>query len=268
MTMLGTRPAPPGGRPPIDPRIRQRRIEVSRESGRRRLRVLIALVSLTVAILGADLILHSSFLSVSKIDVRGVHATTSASVDVAAAAVLHHPMMSADTSLVAARVAALPWVERVQVSRHWPSTLIVSVTERTPVAQLAEGQQWALLDASGRVLSVAPGQVPGVVDLEAPKPPAAAGSTVPASDQPAVDVAAALRSSPALAGGPVVDAVIAADDGQVTLALAGGIEVEVGPATSLADKLTALATVVSGVDLSGVKTIDLRVPERPVLTRG
>ena len=254
-------------RPPIDPRIRQRRIEVTRESGRRRLRVLVALVAITVGVVVVDLVLHSAWVSVSRFQVQGDRETSVAAVDAAAAPVLHHPMMSVDAALVRQRVSALPWVDTVVVSRHWPSTLVITVTERAPVAQVAEAQQWALLDATGRVLSVGPTQTPGYVDLEVPTAPGPAGTGVPPADQPAVQVAAALRGSGALAGGPVLDAVIATADGQVNLVLAGGIEVDLGPTDSLSEKITALGTVLSGVDLSGAKVIDLRVPERPVLTR-
>ena len=279
MTMLGTRLPPSEHRPPIDPRIRQRRIDVTRQTGRRRLRILLAGAGLMLAVVLGDVILHSSWLSVSRVQVVGAHATPAGAVMAAAAPVLHHPMMSADTALVTGRVAALPWVDTVTVGRHWPSTLIVTVTERVPVALVAVGQQWAEVDGTGRVLAVVPGHTAGLVGLQVPAPSGAPGTTLPAPDLPAVMTAAQLRAQ--LAGGqpsaagpdsgpgtPSVTSVTADADGNVSLALTGGVEADLGPATSLPDKLTALATVLSGVDLSGVKTIDLRVPERPVLTRG
>jgi hypothetical protein len=39
-----------------------------------------------------------------------------------------------------------------------------------------------------------------------------------------------------------------------------------GDTTELADKVAALAILVTQVSLSGIKTADLRVPDRPALT--
>jgi hypothetical protein len=43
---------------------------------------------------------------------------------------------------------------------------------------------------------------------------------------------------------------------------------ELGPADQLSAKLSALQTVLNEVDMSGVKIIDLRLPDQPALTRG
>jgi len=69
-----------------------------------------------------------------------------AAVDVPA----DEPLARVDLDKVRARVRALPAVDRVVVRRSWPSTLVVEVVERTPVAAVPGGpQQFTLIDRSG-----------------------------------------------------------------------------------------------------------------------
>ena len=56
--------------------------------------------------------------------------------------------LAADLRAIQEQVAALPWVASSQVSRHWPDTLDVTVTEEVPAARWgADG----LLNAQGRL---------------------------------------------------------------------------------------------------------------------
>ena len=263
------RPQAPTG-PRIDPRIRQRRIAVTRHQGRRRLRVLVGALALVTATVLGVLVLHLSWFRVSHIEVRGADRTGVARVDASARVALHQPMLSVDTSAVARRVQRLPWVASVSVTKSWPSSLVVSVVERTPVAQVADGPRWALLDGTGRVLAVGSARIPGLVVVTWSGAVPAPGSRVPVPVRAPLQVAAGLRAF--TIAGPAVPApvvsVAAGAGGGVALDLADGAVVDLGAPADLTAKLTALATLESEVDLSGVKTIDLRVPGQPVLTRG
>lgn len=53
---------------------------------------------------------------------------------------------------IAERIGALPYVERVDVETHWPSQVVVTVTERTPVVVWRTGDGSYLVDAYGHVL--------------------------------------------------------------------------------------------------------------------
>ncbi|HET6810544.1 MAG TPA: FtsQ-type POTRA domain-containing protein [Acidimicrobiales bacterium] len=258
------------GAPPIDPRIRQRRIAVTRHQGRRRLRVLVGALTVGVAIAGAVLVLHLSWFRVSHIQVRGAARSGAARVDAAAGVALHQPLLSVDTALVARRVERLPWVATVRVTKSWPSTLVVTVDERAPVAQVADGPRWALVDGAGRVLAVDSNRAPGLVVLAWGGAVPGTGSELGAPARGPLAVAAGLGAFTATGSSvpaPVVS-VSTGPGGGVAVDLADGAVVDLGPPTDLTAKLTALATVESEVDLSGVKSIDLRVPGQPVLTRG
>ncbi|MGH9294956.1 MAG: hypothetical protein ACRD0B_06460, partial [Acidimicrobiales bacterium] len=60
---------------------------------------------------------------------------------------------------------------------------------------------------------------------------------------------------------------IYADAGGTRLVLDDGIVAEVGVATQLRQKFVSLATVLAHGGLEGVRVVDLRDPEAPVLLR-
>src|SRR5438552_641685 len=148
-------PRPPGAKPDaIDPRFRQRLIEVRRLEGRRRLRVLIVLGTfLGVALLGWG-VTRSPFLDVDHLEVSGtVHATPA---DITGASGIHEgmAMLDVDAGDAAARTKAVPWILRAHVERHWPATVTISVVERLPVAAVPAKAGFGIVDPTGRVLTV------------------------------------------------------------------------------------------------------------------
>lgn len=259
-------PGGPPRRPRMDPRLRERRTAVLRAQGRHRLRLLALLVSVPLVVLLGLLALRSSWLSVHHIQVVGVRQTPARIVERAVGGALRHPMFSLNLGALENRVDALPWVEEATVSRSWPSTLEVKVTERTPVASVQVGSSWAELDSSGRVLALvgsAPSGEPSLTGSVAPglRP----GGTVGAPMKDELAVAAALPGSlrAQIEGiGPGPDGGV-----QLTLAQPSSARVQIGPAVQLASKMAALQTVLAQVDLTGVTVIDVRVPGQPALTR-
>lgn len=255
-----------GRRPRMDPRLRQRRTEVLRAQGRRRLRVLVLLVSLPLVALVVILGLRSSWLSVRHIGVTGNRQTPTGAVERAVDTALRHPMISVNLGALETRLDALPWVGQATVTRSWPSSLQVEVQERTPVASVQRGSSWARLDASGRVLAVVGSAPPGQ--------PRLAGS-VPSGLEPGAEVGPQMRGELAVAAAVPsslragVDGIGPEPDGgvQLTLAQPSGARVEIGPTVQLGSKMAALQTVLAQVDLSGVTVIDVRVPGQPALTR-
>ena len=248
---------------PPHPRIRARRIEVRRHEGRRRFHRLIGLVVvLTLALVGAGLT-RSPLLAVHEVVVTGAVRTTRADILRASGLRLRQPMTDVEAGTAARHLHALPWVEHATVHRHWPRTVTIAVVERVAVAQVASGTGWALVDATGRVLSVGPQATAGVVritNLVAGRP----GSTVDASAGPALDLAAALPTD--LAHGV---ASIARSATNLTMRLAlGNIVVKVGAATDLEAKVAALrAILASAAPTPPIRSIDVTVPSAPVLTR-
>ena len=114
----------------IDPRIRERRVAVTRAEGRRRLRVLLTAVCIASAIGIAWLVVQSPLLAVNSINVKGATQESQASVRAAAGVRTGSPLLFVDTGAVARRIEALPWVASAKVDRGLPNDLDITVVER------------------------------------------------------------------------------------------------------------------------------------------
>ena len=137
-----------------DPRMRDRRVEVLRAQGRRRLRVLLALFSLVASIVGAWVVSRSSILDVDLITVQGVAGIDRAEALRAVGASEGLPMIDLKPGDMAEAVEALPWVASAVVRRQWPATLHVEIAPRMPVAAAPTGEGgFVLLDVYGYAIS-------------------------------------------------------------------------------------------------------------------
>jgi len=57
-----------------------------------------------------------------------------------------------DTAAALKRIERIPWVDRAQITRVFPSTLNIEIKERTPAAIWRRGEKSVLIDATGRTL--------------------------------------------------------------------------------------------------------------------
>jgi cell division protein FtsQ len=247
----------------MDPRIRERRVAVQRDAGRRRLRLVIAGASVAGALGVAYGLTRSPVFDVDEVRVLGAARTTAAQIEKAGGLAGGPQLADVKPAVVAARLARLPWVQEAKVVRHWPGTVEVTLLERTPLATLpATAGGWALVDDTGRVLETMPEPAPGMVQVNAAPAPAP-GEHVAAETLGALGVLDALP--PSLS--ERVNGLTVAEDGVIDVHAVGLPTIHFGPPTAVRPKLVALTTLVARTNLKGVKAIDVRVPTAPVLTR-
>jgi cell division septal protein FtsQ len=284
----------------MDPRLAQRWVEVRRQQGRRRLRILLLLATPIVLVALAAAALYSPLLRVHHVRVSVAGVLSAAQVRSVSQMVRRGPMLDVNTSSIAADLDAVPNLGGARVARSWPTTVRVRVVVRTPVAVVARppvepgATGWDTVDATGRVLAdvavpsglpqlqgtssappvggwlagsagpgVSPPGLPGrtLADLNA----AADSTAVPQGTAAALAIAAALPA-PWRAS---VSAISAVPGARLTMtvvpanAASSSITVVLGDASQLAAKLTALVTLLGQANLTGVKQIDLTVPNRP-----
>ncbi len=151
----GGRSGGSGGRGRMDPRISARRAAVSREQGRKRLRIFVIGLAGTALLVGAWFLLHTPLFSARVVTVTGEVHESAAQVVAQAGLASRPPLLDVNAGAVAARIEQLPWVRSAFVDVSWPDAVHIRVTEETPrlVVSMAGGR-WATLSADGRVLDV------------------------------------------------------------------------------------------------------------------
>lgn len=109
----------------------------------------IVLLVLGVLAGGGWLLLSSQLLAVRDVDVAGTKRVDPDEVVASADVGSETPLVRADTGAIAQRVHELRLVESAEVTRQWPSTLHVAVTEREPRVSIGIDNGYWLVDGSG-----------------------------------------------------------------------------------------------------------------------
>lgn len=206
----------------------------------------------------AGLLLHSPWLSVSRIDVMGAsRADATARVEstgVGPGAIL----IWVDTGAIAAAVREDPWVADVRVERVWPDRLVVEVAEREPALWIEGLENWMLVSSDGAVVELAAEPGPGMLRAALAFPDRSPGD-VPVEPAWAELVEMAGTLPPELAARTTLTLV-----GTEVWAEVSGHPVRFGHPIDMADKARALAAML-GEDLPPGATIDVVSPRRPAV---
>jgi cell division protein FtsQ len=217
-------------------------------------------VVLVVAGALAWLLLGSPLLAVRTVQVDGESGLSEDQVVATAGIAAGTPLVRVDTAAAAARVAALPQVASVEVTRGWPNTVVVTLAERVPVAVVTVDGTRRLMDADGVVFDTITGDAPaGVVPLDVPDPGPDDAATTAALGA-VVALPRAVRAE--------VTGVSARTADDVTLTLTDGRSVLWGSAADTdrkAEVLDALLTQIEDGALDPAEVVDVSTPDSVVL---
>lgn len=133
---------------------------------RRRRTALIALGAAAVlALTGWLVVAFSPAFAITSVEITGTKLLTPDAVAQTAAVSLGTSLALVDTDAVAGRVRGLAPVAQVAVTRRWPATLRIEVTERTAVVAVRSWQKYFLADSAGVVFDEADTIPPGLVEV-------------------------------------------------------------------------------------------------------
>lgn len=226
----------------------RRRAESRRRVKRRSVVAAIALGPPVLAVAAA----WSPLLDVDTIRVVGARRTSPAVVVNAARLHRGDPMLTVDTGAVRGRVARLPAVKSVTVTRSWPSHVTITVVERVPVVAVARPGRYDLVDLDGALVET-------VTSLPEGTPPL----TYPG--EPTRDVVVAtvdlLRALPPDLRRQVRD-LTATTTASMSFRFSDGAEVVWGTGERAEEKARALRMLVR----QHAKRYDVRVPDHPAVT--
>jgi cell division protein FtsQ len=202
----------------------------------------------------------SPLLAVSTVRVDGAGSLTTDQVRAAAGIDEGTPLLRVDVDAAADRVARLPQVASVQVTRGWPQTVVITVQERVPVAVVERSGTRSLVDADGVLFDTVTGEPPaGAVPLEVADPG-------PDDDATRAGLAALVELPRDVR--EQLAAVTVRSPRDVTLTLTDGTTVLWGTAAESdekADVLVALLGQIAAGSLEPAATIDVSAPSAVVL---
>jgi cell division protein FtsQ len=216
-------------------------------------RVVVALGLVALVAFSLWLVFGSSVLAVSGVRVAGTGVLDPREVRRAAAVPTGTPLATVDLAAIGARVERLPAVKSVDVSRSWPSSVRIDVTEREAVAVVERGNVLRGLDDRGVMVRRDPSRprslpvirINGKARADALAEAARVAGSLPSSIDGKVDYVEV----------KTVDT--------ISLRLRNGRTVRWGSADESAAKARVLAVLLK----QKAATYDVSVPGQPTLTK-
>jgi cell division protein FtsQ len=228
----------------------------------RRQLVFVISVLVLCTVFGGYGLTRSPLLDLDRIEVEGAVKTSPDDIRAASSLDLGVAMTDLDFAGARAGVGALPWVGEVSVKRKWPSTAVVRVVERVPVAAVRTPGGVVLVDETARVLErvdAAPASLPKIIVVDQPAEPGAIQPHV------AELVSVAIQLTPQLRAW--VNSLTVAPGGSPQIRLRDDVPVIFGDAVRISEKLIDLATVLTRVELKDICRIDISVVHNPSVAR-
>jgi len=212
------------------------------------------LVAVALVAGGRVLLLRSPRLTLQSVTVTGAVDVPVKVIRAASGLRAGVPLLAADLDGAQARGAAIPSVASVEATRHWPSTVELHVTERTPVALASSPSGLRLVDFTGMAYRQA--------GPKAPKLPRIAAARVAPND-PATAAGLAVLAALPMPVRSELQVVEASGPRAVTLRLAGGKQVRWGDPEESDRKAAVLAVLLS----QPASVYDVSSPELPTVRR-
>ena len=140
----------------IAERIRLRKIETEKKNRRMKRRI-IASITLVILAITALILSFTPIFTVDSIEVRGnSHYSAEEVISIAHAAPGKNLIYHSDKGSIQKYLVSNPYIKSAEVSRKFPSTLVISVSERTPVMALKYDDDYLILDSEGILLQKSP----------------------------------------------------------------------------------------------------------------
>ena len=218
-----------------------------------RVRLGLVVVAISVLVLAAVAVSRSSLLAVRTIDVTGASRLTTERVIARAHIDGSTNALWLDEHAVERRLERHPWISEAFVSVALPSTVRISIVERTPVA--------VVTNRFGELYIAADGTSLGRASDDA---------ALPMIESTGRDVAAAALAAMPVAVRSAVESVEYRGDGSLGLRLRNGVTVAYGPADRLVAKGLVVERILAWAEESGedLDSVDVTAPGSPAVALG
>lgn len=224
-----------------------------------RVRNTVLAITALVLVLGGVVayVVFSPALALRTVEVEGNSLVTAAEVETALAPLMGTSLTRIAPDQVRGLLADKAPIEDVGIAAEPPSTLVVTVRERVPVAVLQNGGDFVLIDADGRQLST-------VARRDEVKLPLIDGGTNAVNSEVFSSITAVLAELPVSVLSRLNSASAASVD-SIQLSLAGDRRIFWGSAERSSEKASVLeAMLAMPATDPPVKVFDVSTPDRPV----
>ena len=242
-------------------RRRFERGEVRRFTRRARRRRLVALVvagSLAVLAVVVGVAAYSPLMAVRTITISGTQRVDAQVIQDSLSGQLGVPLTLVDRSAVGRVLGEYPLIQSYSVQTRPPSTLAVTVVERTPVGVVADGSRFDLVDSAGVVIESADAAQEGYPVITTPSP-GASGAAFRATARVLLTLPASLEEQVATTSASTGD--------DVSLTLQNGAVVVWGGSEDSAMKAVVLEKLMAANDPASVASYDVSSPQAAVVAR-
>lgn len=240
----------------IDPRLADRRRDVAEDRARRNVNRILRFLAVIAIVGGVTWLMLSPTFSVESVEVSGVQSSDTGAVLAANRVVLGRPLILIRTEAVEEELLGDPWVKEASVELEWPRRVVVTVSERSPLAWVETAGGWHRRAVDGIPLpgESLPDDTMGQIRLPSVS-----------SDDAAVAplVLGALEFIDTLPVALGSNAVVDERSGELW-ALVGGFEVRLGRPVAMADKALSLATLLQEPLVEG-SVINMIAPTNPAV---
>ena len=109
----------------------------------------------------------SKWFMAQEVSVTGNERLTIEQISTLADVPIGNSLISIDTAAMASQLMSMPEIEVATVERGWPHTILIKVTERTPIAVAATASGFNLIDSQGHNAGVVPAPPAGLLIISA-----------------------------------------------------------------------------------------------------
>ncbi len=242
----------------IDHRIAERRQQVTEDRARGRLRWLIWLVLIVVAVGSMVWLVNSPLLSIRSVTVTGAERTNPAAIANSLEAGPGTPTMSVDAGALEAVLLDDPWIAQADVIVSWPGSMEIHVVEREPVVVVTiDGDGFNAASDGVLVEQSVNGAIPPLITTDLSKPTHVGDQIADVATLGAIEFVEALP--PALRRSTEISII-----GGVVGAEVDGIVILLGRPNNMAAKAAAVEALI-GAGIERGSRIDVTAALRPAV---
>jgi len=248
----------------VDPRFEERRRAWARRDRLKRVRWLKIAGLLAGLFVFTIVVMASPLFAVRSLTFEGNVYTGKPNIERVRKILKGTSIFTADTSRARTVLLADPWVADVRITTHFPSGVVVEISERVPVVwYVGTDNKARMVDARGHVIDVLDGFPTKYLQVKGTGPAVKAGDVADDAYRAAAQLVLALPDEIR----PKVAALDLSPAGELSMVLKGDTLIRFGTPADLQNKLIAVVVLLRRQDPKTIAVIDVSAGDPTVLSR-